>query len=84
MKPSDAVKRGLCPSCLGKGTVTVLVPYEDDAAECLTCAGTGMFPVRCTRCDGELHLNVMSDWVHVDYDQHNHIPRLPPKAEPLS
>jgi DnaJ-class molecular chaperone len=86
VKPSDAVKEGLCPSCLGKGVVTVLGWRweKDDIAECVTCAGTGLFPLRCTRCDGELHMNIMSDWVHVDPDQHNHVPRLPPKAEPLS
>jgi hypothetical protein len=43
VKPSDALKQGRCPFCVGRRRVTVLVPEEHEAM-CPLCAGTGEWP----------------------------------------
>jgi hypothetical protein len=43
MKPSDAIREGKCPGCLGEGWVTRFVPYEHDGP-CSMCLGDGKWP----------------------------------------
>jgi DnaJ-class molecular chaperone len=43
MKPSDAVKLKLCPSCRGTGRVHRVVPVEGTYI-CGTCLGSGRWP----------------------------------------
>lgn len=40
--PSDALKLGYCPSCLGRGIVFKII--DDREGDCSTCEGTGRFP----------------------------------------
>lgn len=42
MKPSDALRRGLCPSCGGRGTVHKILTGDD--GPCNTCDGIGYHP----------------------------------------
>lgn len=43
MRPSEAVKAGRCPFCLGSRRVIRFVPYED-VFPCSACNGTGLWP----------------------------------------
>ena len=45
MTPSEAIKAGVCPGCLGSGRVERCVPY-DDVFPCSTCGGSGIWPAR--------------------------------------
>lgn len=40
--PSQAMKAGYCPSCLGTGRVTSVIPPVGPR-DCRTCAGTGLW-----------------------------------------
>jgi len=42
-KPSDAVRAGYCPGCMGTGWVHRFVPTEHDGP-CSTCHGDGRWP----------------------------------------
>ena len=66
-----------CPSCHGRGTVLVLLPgEEDEEAECLTCEGTGLFPLRCAICGEELIRSVIGEWTHEEPLNNTHLPRI--------
>lgn len=42
MKPSEAIEKGLCPSCAGTGQVWKVI--TEVMGECNTCEGTGVWP----------------------------------------
>jgi hypothetical protein len=44
VRPSDAVKQGLCPACLGVGMVNKLVPPPTHVGACALCLGSGRWP----------------------------------------